>query len=146
MDKERFISIANIIKSNNIKLKVNTVVNKYNFNEKLIDDLYSLNVDRWKVLKMKDLKNDKFDNTFLSISNEDFLHFINLNKSMQLKPVIEESMVNTYIIIDSNGNLVDNFREDKYEMVADAKSKKFKEDFFKFNLNLGLYNERYKEE
>lgn len=141
LSKERVEYLAAIIKESNMKLKINTVVNKENFNENLYDDLNSINVDRWKVLKMKPFKTDTFDNSFLAITNEEFNLFLDKNKSMK-NMVVEESMSNSYIIIDAQGYLLDH-SEDNYKRIADAKTNNFYEGFKNFELNDELYNSRY---
>ena len=57
--------------------------------------------------------------------------------------VVEKSMINSYIVIDSSGYLLDN-SGDNYKRISDAKSESFKEDFKKFNLDKDLYMARYK--
>lgn len=141
LTKERLFEIANIIKEFGIKLKINTVVTKENYKEILYKDLSQLDIDRWKILKMKPFKNDIFDNYDLDITNEEFNQFIENNSDVN-NIVVEESMVNSYIIIDSEGHLLDNSNEN-YKRVTHAKSKNFKEEFFNLNLDKELYNSRY---
>ena len=142
--KEKLFSIAKKIKDFGIKLKINTVVSKENYKEVLYSDLDKLNVDRWKILKMKPFKNDKFNNYDLDITEKEFNYFLENNNKLD-NIVVEESMVNSYIVIDSEGYLLDNSNEN-YKRVAYAKSENFREEFFNFNLDKELYNNRYKKE
>lgn len=142
LDKYRLEQLSKIIKSNGIKLKLNTVITKSNYKEILSDKFSKLDIDRWKILKMKPFKNETFNNYELSVTNEEFEYFVERNKDMN-NIVVEKSMVNSYIVIDSEGYLLDNSKEND-ERVADAKGDNFKEEFLKFNLNKELYEARYK--
>lgn len=141
IDKEKLYDIAKIIKSYNIKLKLNTVVTKENYKEILVEEFNKLDIDRWKILKMKPFRNDVFDNYSLDITDEEFDLFVKNNSDFK-NIIIEKSMVNSYIVIDSAGYLLDNSKDD-YKRVAYAKDPNFKEEFLKFNLNEELYNSRY---
>lgn len=141
LTKERLQFLSSKIKEANIKLKINTVVNRENYNELISNDLIHMNLDRWKVLKMKHFKNDSFDNSQLSITDNEFKHFLKRNNNLK-NTVIEESMSNSYIIIDAQGYLLDHSGEN-YVRISDAKEKSFKEGFSKFKLNTELYNSRY---
>lgn len=143
LDREKLFNIAQKIKDSNIKLKVNTVVTKENYKEILSNDLAKLNVDRWKILKMKPFKNDNFSNYDLDITDEEFKYFLENNNRIN-NIVVEESMVNSYIVIDSEGYLLDN-SGDNYERVAYAKSKDFRKEFDNFNLDKSLYINRYRQ-
>lgn len=145
LTKEKLFDIAKKIKDFNIKLKINTVVTKENYKEVLYNDLAGLNVDRWKILKMKPFKSNNFSNYDLDITEEEFKYFLENNNKLD-NIVVEESMVNSYIVIDSEGYLLDNSCNENYKRVAYAKSENFREEFFNFNLDKELYNNRYKEE
>ena len=139
---DKLKKLSNIINTNGIKLKINTVVTKENYKENLSEKLSEININRWKVLKMKPFKNESFCNFSLDISDEEFIHFIKINSDIN-NMVVEKSMLNSYIIIDSSGYLLDSSQEN-YSRISYAKSKDFKDDFKKFKLDIELYNDRYK--
>lgn len=56
--------------------------------------------------------------------------------------VFEESLVNSYIMIDASGALVDN-SGDSYTKLIDVTSEDFEEGFKKLNLDKTLYFSRY---
>jgi radical S-adenosyl methionine domain-containing protein 2 len=142
LDKNKFVELAKVIKYNGIKLKVNTVVNVKNYRENLAGEFKYLDINRWKILKMKEFKNDSFNNTALSISNHEFDYFLNNNKGIE-NIVVEESLANSYIIIDAKGYLVDNSGDD-YKDIVDAKSPEFKKKILtELNLDKELYFSRY---
>lgn len=159
LSKERFIELVHLIKKYNpkCKIKVNSVITSLNYTENLIDVLKPLNINRWKILKMKVFKNQEFDNSNISITDSEYNYFLesnllkinktnkNLEKEINnnLKfAVIEDTLKNTYIMIDANGNLVDN-SNDNYKIIINAISENFLDGFEKLNLNKELYFARY---
>lgn len=139
---DKLENLCHVIKQYGIKLKINTVVTKENYKEILFEKLNKMNVDRWKILKMKPFKNESFCNLYLNVTDEEFDYFLKRNSQMN-NIVVEKSMINSYIVIDSSGYLLDN-SGDNYKRISDAKSESFKEDFKKFNLDKDLYMARYK--
>lgn len=141
LSRERLLKLSKTIKEAGIKLKINTVVTKGNYKEEMSSNLAEMNIDRWKILKMKPFRNDSFTNFDLNITDEEFQYFLETNDGIENR-VVEQSMDNSYIIIDSSGYLLDHSGEN-YKRVADAKLESFKDDFRKFNLNEELYQSRY---
>ena len=50
---DEFLNIYPYLLEHNIKIKINTVVNKFNYKEQFSHNLVGLKIDRWKVLKVK---------------------------------------------------------------------------------------------
>lgn len=156
---EKFTLFTEVIKEYNkdCVIKVNTVVSSLNFNDNIAKDIKNLQVDKWKVLKMRIFSNGKFDNSDIAISNEEFDEFcaINLGRSSNksnisekiklnnTNVVIEKDVVGGYIFIDSNGDLLDNTNSDSHKSVGSCISKKFNTLFNKINLDEDLYQSRY---
>ncbi|MFI3211357.1 MAG: viperin family antiviral radical SAM protein [Peptostreptococcaceae bacterium] len=139
-DFDKFKALAIKTKELGMNLKINTVVSKYNYDYNLKKYLDEFDVDRWKILKMKVFKDDKFDNSDLDIDENSFNQFIENNQSDNL--IIEYSLKNSYIIIDSNGYLLDNSSEN-YIKIANLQNEGFIDAFKKLDFDLDLYNERY---
>lgn len=137
----RLIELCKKIKQYGIKLKLNTVVTKLNYKEDFTQIIKELDVDRWKVLKMKIFKNESFDNSDISISKKTFNTFVSKHKNVN-NAVFEESLVNSYIMIDASGALVDN-SGDSYTKLIDVTSEDFEEGFKQLNLDKTLYFSRY---
>ena len=139
---DNFKEIVNKAKTINpkIKIKVNTVVSSFNAKDKL--EFPKENIDRWKLLKMKDFDNNTFCNKQLSISQEDFEKYVNKHKGISPNIVVEESLSQSYIIIDNRGNLLDN-KEDNYKVVGNLLKDDFKKLFKKYNFDKELYKKRY---
>lgn len=88
-----------------IKVKINTVVNKLNWNENFSDLISIIKPDKWKVLQVMPYG----DNEML-ISDEQFQCFVN-NHCQQVLPISVESnsdMLESYIMIDPMGRFYQN--------------------------------------
>lgn len=149
---ERLKHICEFIKECNpeCKIKINTVVTKLNLEEnisKIIEE-FGIPVDRWKILKIKRFSNNAFSNDDICISDSEFDSFVKRNTGF-LRPdcanevIVEHSMSGAYIIIDANGYLLDNSRENIYTPVLNCLTEDFAEGFEKYNLNKELYFSRY---
>lgn len=145
-NKDRFLEVYHLIKkyNENCKIKLNTVINKYNYQEEMYKELSLLKIDRWKILKIKKLNTEKFNNLELCITDEEYDTFIknNVNEGNKNFVVVETDMRNGYFIIDSNGCLLDN-SNDFYIVVGNLLEEDFNKVFNAFNFNNDLYNSRY---
>ena len=139
------IEIVKFAKSVNpkIKIKFNTVVSKLNFNEKLTDIEKEIPISRWKFLKMKRFKNDKFSNINLAVNDEEFFYFLQLNKLDKALNILETSLENSYVIIDNVGNFLDNTNEN-YKIIGNLLEEDFADIFNRYEFNSELYKSRYK--
>lgn len=105
---------AELIKQYGIKLKINTVVNHYNFNERALSDLVNkLEPKRWKIFQALPVKgqNDQYFDE-LAITNIELDVFVKQNKidNPRTHIVVEnnESMRGSYVMIDPAGRFYDN--------------------------------------
>lgn len=137
-----FLQIYPQLLAHNIKIKINTVVNKINYREQFSHNLAGLRIDRWKVLKMKAFDNGRFSNHDLAITMEQFNFFVKNNPYKNR--IVEDSMVNSYFVIDANGDLLDNSPE-AYGRVGSLLTESFNEVFARFNFDRALYESRYTE-
>lgn len=124
-----------------IKIKVNTVVTSLNAGEDL-SCLKELPIDRWKVLKMKPFKSNEHDNQDLTIPQEKFEAFVQRHKDAGMNPVVEESMVRSYITVDNQGRLLDNSGL-SYEIVGNLLEEEFLDVFSRYKIDDKLYIKRY---
>ncbi len=119
---EKYIQIANIAHDLGIRLKINTVVNAYNYHEDMTSLITKINPERWKILQAICVtgQNDDYVADF-SIDSEKFNSFIsrqkeNLSKchnNIIIVPESEEDIRGTYAMIDPCGRFFDNV-EGKY--------------------------------
>jgi len=88
-----------------IKIKVNTVVNKLNYTEDLTHIINSIRPHKWKLLKVLPLIDDT-----LSISDLEFFHFV--DNHHELKDIISiednDDMIESYLMIDPHGRFFQN--------------------------------------
>ena len=145
-DAERFYNICTLIKESNPEccIKINTVVTKLNYKENLVHFISDKNipVSRWKHLKIKKFVNEKFDNSDICISQNEYEYFIKNNSAANLEIIHENDLKNSYIIIDACGTLVDNSNDD-YIKIGSCLKENFGVLFSKMPFNESLYNSRY---
>jgi radical S-adenosyl methionine domain-containing protein 2 len=106
------LEISEYCRKNNILLKINTVVSKYNYKEKMADFINKLHPFRWKILQETKIigQNDKnFDE--YKIENVEFRYFVQINKNILdgINVVIEtEDLIKgSYIMIDPLGRFIE---------------------------------------
>lgn len=166
LSAERFMSICNEIRDVNFDacVKVNTVVTATNKDEVPAEIIkrISPSINKWKLLRMSVFKTDCFDNSEYQISTEEYYRFVSSNlaclgKTLDnvyidagrvitesgINVVIENTLTNTYIMIDSSGYLVDNSSHSKYKQVIDCQKEDFKKGLEILNFNQELYFARY---
>lgn len=98
-----------------VMIKVNTVVSKWNKDERIADFIcllgwnYGWGVNKWKILRAMPFGGDSSycitDEQFNSYAAYAF-HTCRSNKAM--KVVVEHSLENAYVIVDNRGNLISN--------------------------------------
>ena len=172
LSKERFKEICDLIKENNPKcnIKINTVVTLLNKNEclsKIIKEL-NIQISRWKIFKMDIFKNDFFDNSNLQVTNQQYYSFIKRNMN-EIDVIYEDNIINnnisnifydkngmeiiiekdvnaSYIMIDANGYLVDDSKNDNYTNIINCLIDDFSYGLNILPLNKELYFSRYEKE
>ena len=102
LSKEQIIEKCKQIKSNGIKLKINTCLLKTNINENFNKFINEVKPDRYKILQA--LFYDKNLRKEYSVSNKEVNGFI---KKVTYKCLVEkaEDLKDSYLIIDSQGNI-----------------------------------------
>lgn len=152
--KKKLIDLKN--KYPNCKLKINTVVLQENKNEILWKYIKQLPIDKWKILKSKKCVNETFSNEKYIVNNDEFKQFVfnNLNifldnyqysktlKIDNIDIVIEPSLNDSYLFIDSNGYLIMN-SNDNNEQIIDFKNNIDKNCLSKVRFNKQKYLSRY---
>lgn len=127
-----------------IKLKINTVVSKLNYQEKLTDLTNEIKIDRWKYLKIKYFRDDQHSNEDLLISDSEYDQFVQQNGLLGGRAVVERSLTGSYIMIDNKGNLVDDHC-DNYQTVGNLLEESFGPIFQRYNFEAENYYSRYTE-
>lgn len=95
------------IKLYGYRLKINTVVNRYNVHKNQNDFIEWAAPERWKVfqaLKVEEQNDSQFDE--VKVSSEEFNSFIERHKHQKsLVPESNEDMIGGYLLIDPQGRL-----------------------------------------
>lgn len=149
-DKVFYLEKIGLVKKFGIKLKINTVVNKHNFNDTSLSAFVdNIKPKRWKIFKALRVKgqNDKSFND-MKISNKEFKLFLSLNKIHNLRYAVaedNEEMTGTYAMIDPAGRFFDNtngshtYSKSILEVGVDAAMKEVSINYSKFLKRGGLY-------
>lgn len=105
-----YISIIEKVKSYSYGLKINTVINNYNYKESMVGFMQKANPMRWKVFQVLPIReqNDKDIDTF-RISKEEFDFFIENHKKIRsIIPENNDYMKGSYAMVDPAGRFFDN--------------------------------------
>jgi radical S-adenosyl methionine domain-containing protein 2 len=105
-----YLDLCLKIKDTGFRLKINTVVNSFNWYSDLNDFIDDVKPDRWKVfqaLRVEGQNDKQFDE--IKVSEEQFESYINTHK-YQKSIVVEdnEAMTGSYLLIDPQGRLFEN--------------------------------------
>lgn len=99
---------------NNIKFKVNTVVNRYNFNEDMNESIRSINPFRWKCFQVLIVEGENDSTTTLRnaknfvISNEEFQQFCDRHSQNDCFVAEPNSLMrDSYILVDEYMRFLD---------------------------------------
>lgn len=125
-----------------IKIKLNTVVSKLNKDELLPHVENDLPINRWKFLKIKAFNDGRFSNTDLLITDEYFDTFVARNARTRGDVILEKTLTRSYIMVDSQGNLVDDVGL-SYNVVGNLLTEDFTDVFQRYELNEDSYRQRY---
>ena len=139
------------VKSYGYRLKINTVVNRYNFQENLVDFILEAKPERWKVLQSLRIENQndvKFDE--FEISEEEFNFFIENHQSVKsIVPESNDQITGSYVMIDPAGRFFDNttgthmYSKPINEVGVEIAMDEMKYDFTKFMNRGGVYDWKY---
>ncbi|CAG9862017.1 unnamed protein product [Phyllotreta striolata] len=111
---EQLKRVRDWCKKYQVLFKINTVVNTYNYEEDMTEQLLELNPIRWKVFQCLLLEGENVGPEALRnaerfyISNELFNEFLERHKSVKcLVPESNEKMQNSYLILDEYMRFLD---------------------------------------
>ena len=140
LNKNALVQKLQSLKKNNneIKIKINTVVNEYNYSEKIIDFINLINPYKWKVLQALSLTDKVY------CTNNQFETFLKNNHKTSTK-IFKESnsdMKDSYIMIDPHGRFYQN-TNGSYNYSNSILKLDVKEAFNSINFDLDKFNKRY---
>ena len=99
-----YLSLINGIKHHGYKLKINTVVNRFNQDESMQEFIDLVNPNRWKIfdtLKVEGQNDKQFD----EIKSTDFKGFVDRHNHPSMVVEDNETMTGSYLLIDPLGRL-----------------------------------------
>lgn len=108
-NKVDYIKLIEKIKAHGFKLKINTVVNKYNEGESIQEFIDEVNPLRWKIfdtLKVNGQNDKQFEE--IRTSSKGFESFINRHHHPSMVVENNEAMTGSYLLIDPQGRLFEN--------------------------------------
>lgn len=139
------------------RIKINTVVSALNKDEVMFDFIDEIAADRWKILRMKPFQYGSFSNLDIQVSDEEFEGFVERNrdrkqkgkeagiKTVKREVVVEPDMKASYVLIDSNGCLLDNAVDEMTPVaVCDCLREDFAEGLRRLTLDRAKYEARYR--
>lgn len=150
------------------RIKINTVVSVLNKDEIMSDFIDEIAADRWKILRMKPFQYGSFSNLDIQVSDEEFEEFVERNReknrekekkenrkedgvtaeagveTAKREVVIEPDMKASYVLIDSNGYLLDNAVDEMTPVaVCDCLRESFADGLRRLTLDREKYEARY---
>ena len=109
--KINYIELISLIKAFSFKFKINTVVNKFNYQEDISGLINFSAPERWKIFKALQVdgqNNGKFNEVM--ISDEEFSEFLRINNVNSVSSAVvedNEDMRGSYVMIDPAGRFYD---------------------------------------
>ncbi len=104
----QLIEICKLIKDCGIKLKVNTVISKFNVHEDFVDFYNVIIPDKVKIFQMSIVKGVNENARQFQLSSEEYKKFCNRHKGDNVFFETQEDMQNSYLMIDCFGNFAVN--------------------------------------
>lgn len=106
-NKPNYYELVSKIKMYGFKLKINTVVNRFNEMESMQDFMTMANPSRWKIFDTLKVEGQN-DRQFEEIKSTDFEGFIKRHNHASMVPEDNEAMTGSYLLIDPQGRLFEN--------------------------------------
>lgn len=125
-----------------IKIKFNTVISEYNYNEEIVNDLLSFNPDKIKIFKVMN-----FGDYNSALTNVMFNNFLSNNNITDKRVFLEDNnqMTHSYLMIDPAGRFFQN-GSSKYEYSDPIYSVGIEHAFESINFDFKKYVKRYYKE
>ncbi len=145
LSRAEYLHLCHTIKAHNRILKINTVVSKYNLNEDFNSFYEESKADKIKLFQVLApcYKRKQFYQDVL-ITKAEFFHFVERHQSVKTKLFVEDNdaMTNSYIILNSRGQFVDNNTGTLSDSIYD-KHTDITTELAKITVDLNKYTARY---
>lgn len=144
--KEEYLYLTGEIKESGKELKINTVVNRYNYKENLNSFIEKALPNKWKIFQVLPIENLNSCKELL-ISDEEFNYFLNIHAENE-KIIYSENndnMTSSYIMLDAKGRFFNNINNKYiYSKSLFDDDVNLEEEFLKMNYSIDKYHDRYK--
>ena len=151
MSEVDYLRVMDMLRQCGIRLKINTVVTRINYNEELAGFIINAGPERWKLLQVLPVRgqNDGLvDN--LVITSEEFARYVTRNRYVESRGIVvvpesNDLMTGSYVMVDPAGRFFDNvagthvYSHPITQVGADAALREVSIDTDKFGLRGGLY-------
>ena len=114
MSESDYLNAIGILKQQDVRVKVNTVVSRSNLNEDLAEFIVVARPERWKLLQVLPVKgqNDSIIDQFV-ISPDEFDLYVEVNRRVEahgikVVPENNDQMTGSYVMVDPAGRFFDN--------------------------------------
>lgn len=142
LNKDTLLYKINLLRNagGDFKLKINTVVNEWNWDDVVIPQMEELGCNRIKILRQLPFGTSK------GISDEQFYTFIKYNYLDTLPIYVEDNdlMTESYLMIAPNGKLFQNTSTGDYVYSASLLSTNFSDAIKQINFDIEKFDSRYK--
>ena len=149
-----YLRIMDILREHDIRLKINTVVTRSNYDEDLAGFIANARPERWKlfqVLLVRGQNDGSVDD--LVITHEEFTRYVARNRYVEsmgiaVVPESNDLMTGSYVMVDPSGRFFDNvtgshaYSRPINQVGVDAALKDVSVNADKFRLRDGLYDWR----
>ena len=147
-----YLRVIDILKQRDIRLKINTVVTRSNYDEDLARFIANARPERWKLLQVLPVRGQNdgvIDN--LVITHEEFARYVARNRYVEslgimVVPESNDLMTGSYVMVDPAGRFFDNvagthaYSRPVNQVGVDAALREVSVDPDKFRLRDGLYD------
>lgn len=154
MSEADYLRVTDMLGQRGIRLKVNTVVTRINYDEELAEFIAKAGPERWKLLQVLPVRgqNDgSVDN--LVISSEEFACYVARNRYVESSGIVvvpesNDLMTGSYVMVDPAGRFFDNaagthvYSRPINQVGVDAALREVSIDTNKFGLRGGIYEWR----
>ncbi len=154
MGEADYLRVMDMLTQRGIRLKINTVVTRINYDEELAGFIAKAGPERWKLLQVLPVRgqNDgSVDN--LVITGEEFTHYVARNRYVESSGIVvvpesNDMMTGSYVMVDPAGRFFDNvasihvYSRPINKVGVDAALREVSVDPDKFLLRDGLYDWR----
>ena len=114
IDSPQYLALSEAIRDRDIRLKVNTVVNRANQSEDFRSFILAMNPERWKIFQALPVRgqNDARIDEF-TVTDRQFERYVERNRTVErngirVVPENNDLMTGSYVMVDPHGRFFDN--------------------------------------